>query len=137
MSKIFEDKSSILHHNLIFLWCIFINLIGFILFIISDKKSLSGLVFLLLLVVVSFIYFSRKTSKIVFFEKYCVIYSAPFFKHKYFLNDIKIIVKSNKIISIKIAKTIISYYSVLLKNEVRAEFIKYVEGRNDINSKFF
>lgn len=132
MSKIFEDKSSVLNNNLIFLWCIFINLMGFILFIISDKKSLSGLVFLILLVVVSSIYFSRKTSKIVFFEKYCAIYSTPFFKHKYCLNDIKIIVKSNKIISIKIAKTIIPYYSVLLKNDMRVEFIKYVEGRNDI-----
>lgn len=137
MSKAFEDKSGVLHHNVIFMWCIFINLMGFILFIINENKSLLGAIFLILLVVISLIYFSRNTSKIIFFEKYCIIYSAPFVKQKFNLKNLEIIVKLNKIITIRINKSIIFCYSVLLKNEVRQEFISYIKKREDINVKFY
>lgn len=138
MKKVFEYKKGVKFNNRLFVWVIIINLLGFMLYISSENKSLFKYIAFLLLTAVILIAFSRKTSKLIFYKDYCVIYIAPFIKKKRNLDDVTIQVKFNKLITLKIDEPFIKvpYYKVLFEPDTRNEFMNYIKERDDINSEF-
>ncbi len=130
----FEDKIGVFIDNFLFIFLIVIIIFALFIGYVSDSKIGYKIIPFTIFIIIGFIFFTRRSSKIVFSPKHCIIYAAPFLKHKYNIEDIIIIVKLNKLITIKINEPIyrMPFYSILFKRYTKEEFFKYIKERKDI-----